>query len=212
MKPRAGVEWSHRPWGETCKSPSGKDQKDNLYHGRQKRGLCGRGRPVGSQENVIVGESTEIILWHFPHSLPNAPGTLISNVLPFSEARPAAVTIEGRGEGALMKPLPSPKPVPPRSIQPHSCEQRQEEAAKASCHHQTANENQGVCKQKLPASSPSNDHPGEYKFENVYYSTGTRLPQRWVPTEACFRDDQPKWDAESLTMSLPFCIFLLLNQ
>lgn len=118
------------------------------------------------------------ILWHFPHSLPKAPGTLISNVLPFSEARPAAATIEGRGEGVLMKLLPSSKPLPPRSIQHHPCEQRQEEAARASCHHQTANENQGVCEQKLPACSPSNDHPGEYKFENVYYSAGTRLPQQ----------------------------------
>lgn len=50
------VEWSHRHEEEACKRPSGKDQKDNLYHGRQKRGLCGRGGPAGSQENVIVWE------------------------------------------------------------------------------------------------------------------------------------------------------------
>lgn len=37
--------------------------------------------------------------------------------------------------------------VPPLSIQRHSREQWQAEAATASCYHQTANENQKVCKQ-----------------------------------------------------------------
>lgn len=55
--------------------------KRKLFLMEEKRSVRVRERPVGSQENVIFGKSTEIMPQHFPHSLPRAPGTPISNAL-----------------------------------------------------------------------------------------------------------------------------------
>lgn len=122
---------------------------------------------------------------------------------------PAAVTSEGRGESIQMK---LPPPQKPPSIQRHSCEQWQEEQRTLAVTTRllmkaikSANKTANLFAIKRPPRIRINS-------EKETLPLGTAFLSGESPNRLALRDHQPKWDTNVLTLSLSFCIFLLLNQ
>lgn len=76
----------------------------------------------------------------------------------------------------------------------HSCEQGQQDAVKASCPHQTANENENACKQNCQVLHNEMTTPEGTHSERETLLLGTGFLGGEFPKQACLRDHQPKRD------------------
>lgn len=99
------------------------------------------------------------------------------------------MTAEGCSEAMLVKLLPSLRRHAASGTPHHSCEQGQQDAAKASCRHQTANENQNCQLLHNETTTPEGTNS-----ERETLLLGTGFLGGESPKQACLRDHQPEQD------------------